>query len=177
VEQDPVREIRLTYDNASATGFSRITALEECAWSPMKGSPTPVPVCKPATTFLWQKGPSERQASVKVPYPFFRTFERTWKRTNRGTVREHPTDPFIEFAPVLVLDMNGDGADDVLYADEGTHMLRLGHRAGDLALSEEIGCPCVGGTCDQRGCCLLSDGGIDNGFGPACMPPFDAGSM
>ena len=32
-------------------------------------------------------------------------------------------------------------------------------------------CPCVGGACDERGCCVLPDGGIDNGFGPACMPP------
>ena len=35
-------------------------------------------------------------------------------------------------------------------------------------------CPCVGGTCDDRHCCLLPDGGIDPGWGPACNPPADA---
>lgn len=34
-------------------------------------------------------------------------------------------------------------------------------------------CPCVGGTCDEQACCVLPDGGIDNGFDTACMP-FDA---
>jgi hypothetical protein len=36
-------------------------------------------------------------------------------------------------------------------------------------------CPCVGGTCDERHCCVLPDGGIDPGSGPACDPPIDAG--
>jgi len=36
-------------------------------------------------------------------------------------------------------------------------------------------CPCAGGTCMDR-CCILPDGGVDNGSGPACMPvPGDAG--
>jgi len=30
-------------------------------------------------------------------------------------------------------------------------------------------CPCAGGTCVER-CCILPDGGVDNGSGPACMP-------
>jgi len=35
-------------------------------------------------------------------------------------------------------------------------------------------CPCVGGTCDERGCCLVDDGAsIDSGGGPACRPPLD----
>jgi hypothetical protein len=35
-------------------------------------------------------------------------------------------------------------------------------------------CPCAGGTCDDRHCCVLPDGAIDNGFGAACTAP-DAG--
>ena len=31
-------------------------------------------------------------------------------------------------------------------------------------------CPCLGGSCDDRGCCVLPDGAIDNGSGPACRP-------
>lgn len=31
-------------------------------------------------------------------------------------------------------------------------------------------CPCVGGTCDAQGCCVLPDGTIDPGTGPACNP-------
>ena len=35
-------------------------------------------------------------------------------------------------------------------------------------------CPCVGGTCTAMGCCVLADGAIDPGSGPACSPEFDA---
>jgi len=30
-------------------------------------------------------------------------------------------------------------------------------------------CPCVGATCRSDGCCVLADGTIDSGFGPACQ--------
>ena len=32
-------------------------------------------------------------------------------------------------------------------------------------------CSCAGGTCDSRHCCIVADGGIDPGTGPACRPP------
>jgi len=38
--------------------------------------------------------------------------------------------------------------------------LRFCYGGGDAGV-----CPCVGGTCDSRHCCLLPDGGIDNGLG------------
>jgi hypothetical protein len=31
-------------------------------------------------------------------------------------------------------------------------------------------CVCAGGTCDSRHCCVLPDGGVDNGLGLACRP-------
>jgi hypothetical protein len=36
-------------------------------------------------------------------------------------------------------------------------------------------CPCAGGACDERHCCVLPNGGVDDGFGFACRPD-DAGA-
>ena len=43
-----------------------------------------------------------------------------------------------------------------------------GRPALGLCGGGERACPCIGGTCDQRLCCVLPDGTIDPGTGPAC---------
>jgi hypothetical protein len=47
----------------------------------------------------------------------------------------------------------------------------VGRRLYGLCGSTPTTCPCFGGTCDLRGCCVLPDQTIDDGWGPACMPP------
>jgi len=37
-------------------------------------------------------------------------------------------------------------------------------------------CPCTGGTCDERRCCVLPDGTTAGPSDPACVPP-DAGGV
>src|SRR5688572_3429699 len=39
---------------------------------------------------------------------------------------------------------------------------------GLCGLQVTPGCPCFGGTCDERHCCVLPNGTIDPGGGPAC---------
>jgi hypothetical protein len=56
----------------------------------------------------------------------------------------------------------------------GGHQIPMSGYCGRGITTHPVGCDCVGGTCDSRGCCVLPDGGIDNGYGLACWPR-DAG--
>jgi hypothetical protein len=43
-------------------------------------------------------------------------------------------------------------------------------RLGICSHTVERTCECIGGTCREDGCCVLPDGTIDPGTGPACRP-------
>jgi RHS repeat-associated protein len=79
------RSYRLAYKNDGATGLSKLDSIQQCGLS--------ASMCLPKTTFKWQPGQAGFEGGQRLPMSL----------------------PDNELPPLLVLDANGDGVDDLAY--------------------------------------------------------------
>ncbi|MBL8953720.1 MAG: hypothetical protein JNK82_23295, partial [Myxococcaceae bacterium] len=113
-----VREYRIRGSQEPRSGRWRVDAIQGCANAPARTPQELIEgmVCMPAHEFSWRALP------VSSPEPTFKDYSvpiLNRKKTWSGLCADGASS-CVERNPVLVLDMNGDGADDLVYQVNNT---------------------------------------------------------
>ena len=132
----PIREYNLAYHNSAVTGKNRLDNLTECGYDE-QGS---ISYCANSSQFTWQNG----------EIGFADTEEQLGVPANHSTAQQP-----------LIIDTNGDGYSDLIYAEGGTWRIALGSANGSFASATNTGVS-FGAQDDYAGLAMAIRIGHDN---------------
>ncbi|MCA9615876.1 MAG: hypothetical protein KC586_24140, partial [Myxococcales bacterium] len=126
------RTYHLDYETTGATGASRLVSIQDCVEAPRGPAATEIrdgKVCRPATTFEWEVGDLDAENEVVA---------RRWRYENLtntayfGAVTGMSS--WTQSNPILTLDFDGDGMDDVGYVVQNNLVMHLSSNDFELQI-------------------------------------------